>query len=36
MESRFIEMKFYGEFDPGSGLTLAMCLRYASRTIVYE
>ena len=24
--------KFYGEFDPGSGLTLAACLTHASRT----
>src|SRR5438874_10415878 len=23
---------FYGEFDPGSGLTLAACLTHASRT----
>jgi hypothetical protein len=25
---------FYGEFDPGSGLTLAACLTHASRTIL--
>ena len=25
-------MIFYGEFDPGSGLTLAACLTHASRT----
>jgi hypothetical protein len=24
--------KFYGEFDPGSGRTLAACLTHASRT----
>ena len=24
--------KFFGEFDPGSGLTLAACLIHASRT----
>jgi len=23
----------YGEFDPGSGLTLAACLTHASRTV---
>lgn len=26
---------FYGGFDPGSGLTLAACLRHASRTGCY-
>jgi len=24
---------FYGEFDPGSGRTLAACLTHASRTV---
>ena len=24
--------RFFGEFDPGSGLTLAACMRHASRT----
>ena len=24
--------KFFGEFDPGSGRTLAVCLTHASRT----
>jgi hypothetical protein len=26
------EITFYGEFDPGSGRTLAACLTHASRT----
>jgi len=26
------EKDFYGEFDPGSGRTLAACLTHASRT----
>lgn len=25
---------FYGEFDPGSGRTLAACLTHASRTMI--
>src|SRR5690625_7338590 len=30
----FVELKgFYGEFDPGSGRTLAACLTHASRTV---
>ena len=28
-----IEIFFYGEFDPGSGRTLAACLTHASRTL---
>ena len=27
---------FYGEFDPGSGRTLAACLTHASRTMKLE
>ena len=27
-----VEITFYGEFDPGSGRTLAACLTHASRT----
>ena len=27
---------FYGEFDPGSGRTLAACLTHASRTLKQE
>ena len=30
--SRFFINNFYGEFDPGSGRTLAACLTHASRT----
>ncbi len=30
-QSNFLH-KFYGEFDPGSGRTLAACLTHASRT----
>ena len=29
---RLVESKFNGEFDPGSGRTLAACLTHASRT----
>jgi hypothetical protein len=32
MFSQVIEF-FYGEFDPGSGRTLAACLTHASRTM---
>ena len=31
----YIECMYYGEFDPGSGLTLAACLTHASRTKVF-
>jgi hypothetical protein len=27
-----LRKEIYGEFDPGSGLTLAACLTHASRT----
>jgi hypothetical protein len=27
---------FYGEFDPGSGRTLAACLTHASRTLKHQ
>jgi hypothetical protein len=27
---------FYGEFDPGSGRTLAACLTHASRTMIWS
>lgn len=27
---------FYGEFDPGSGRTLAACLTHASRTMKHQ
>ena len=27
--------KFFGEFDPGSGLTLAACLIHASRMVYF-
>jgi hypothetical protein len=30
---RFWDEGLYGEFDPGSGLTLAACLTHASRTV---
>jgi hypothetical protein len=30
------EKNFYGEFDPGSGRTLAACLTHASRTMKLE
>ena len=29
----FLLRSFYGEFDPGSGRTLAACLTHASRTV---
>ena len=29
----FVVFFFYGEFDPGSGRTLAACLTHASRTM---
>ena len=29
---RFVLIRFYREFDPGSGRTLAACLTHASRT----
>ena len=29
---RFVEGFLFGEFDPGSGRTLAACLTHASRT----
>ena len=32
-EIRFWDEGLYGEFDPGSGLTLAACLTHASRTV---
>ena len=32
---RFVESKFNGEFDPGSGRTLAACLTHASRTMKF-
>jgi hypothetical protein len=35
VEGRFFNLQrlvLYGEFDPGSGLTLAACLMHASRT----
>lgn len=28
-----VDVFFYGEFDPGSGRTLAACLTHASRTV---
>ena len=31
-----LDKLFYGEFDPGSGRTLAACLTHASRTEPYE
>ena len=30
----FVVFFFYGEFDPGSGRTLAACLTHASRTMI--
>ena len=33
---RLVESKFNGEFDPGSGRTLAACLTHASRTVKAE
>ena len=30
--SRFFKINYFGEFDPGSGRTLAACLTHASRT----
>jgi hypothetical protein len=29
------QTNFYGEFDPGSGRTLAACLTHASRTMKF-
>ena len=29
---RFFKINYFGEFDPGSGRTLAACLTHASRT----
>jgi len=29
-----LNRNFYGEFDPGSGRTLATCLRNASRAVL--
>jgi len=29
-------INIYGEFDPGSGRTLAACLTHASRTVTEE
>ena len=36
--TRFGELliNIYGEFDPGSGRTLAACLTHASRTVTEE
>jgi hypothetical protein len=34
--SLLIGINFYGEFDPGSGRTLAACLTHASRTMKLE
>ena len=31
-EPNRLSIKYYGEFDPGSGRTLAACLTHASRT----
>ena len=31
-DKRLHKIYFYGEFDPGSGRTLAACLTHASRT----
>ena len=31
-EPNRLSVKYYGEFDPGSGRTLAACLTHASRT----
>ena len=33
MSKRKNKHKIYGEFDPGSGLTLAACLIHASRMV---
>ncbi len=33
---RLVDGYFYGEFDPGSGRTLAACLTHASRTVTAE
>ena len=30
--NQMLKKKFHGEFDPGSGRTLAVCLTHASRT----
>jgi len=30
------KLKFYGEFDPGSGRTLAACLIHASRAEILK
>ena len=30
--NKLFHKRFYGEFDPGSGRTLAACLTHASRT----
>ena len=34
-ESTYVESKFNGEFDPGSGRTLAACFIHASRTMKF-
>ena len=31
-----VQINIYGEFDPGSGRTLAACLTHASRTVKEE
>ena len=31
LDGEFIDTSFNGEFDPGSGLTLAACLTHANR-----
>ena len=33
---RIVQFNIYGEFDPGSGRTLAACLTHASRTVTQE
>ena len=32
----FLDMFLFGEFDPGSGRTLAACLTHASRTMMLQ
>ena len=32
--SMVVQLYIYGEFDPGSGRTLAACLTHASRTMM--
>jgi hypothetical protein len=33
LSNQIFFISFYGEFDPGSGRTLAACLTHASRTV---